>query len=921
MSKINVVIQKMQDAEYRTYFFRNSPKYQKLHLWLNPLYKKDYFNPKNIPYPIEDKRNKGSYSIPHWEVLDFLEAVAIQNRDEPKDKTTELLCSIVNNIVVSQSNKESRVDNYRVDWYMIKIIFLLPVEKITIDHIKFIGIAINETKFGHTLIDSDLGKIVLPVLIKNKMKKHLLELFPILFNYEFLEKKDALLSKRRTPILKEFWLNKILENHSKAIVNIAKIDGFIFLIKHLKKIIKQDEGSFNNVWIVAIEEHKQNSYSKYDYKIISMTRGFLEELNSNEVIGIIESLLKEQHPIFKRLAIHSLNYHYQELKDFFWQWFEDDRYEYNSTHKHELFKLFQDNSTKFSENEFKKIINWIESLEYSKYYEDRTPEQLKSITAYKRKEWLITIKEHNKMAQDLYDEYSNIAPEEIEHPGIGIWMSDFEWADKSPLKVNEQFCEKNVKEMVSHINTFNPDEVDEDPLMERKDWVEGLANEFGKCIQNNPEKFIGKLDLLCGLDKVYIYHVINSFGEAWKEKRTFDWSKLFNFIDKILDVTLLKSQDRYDVWIKHAISELIQIGTLNDNNAFNKKYMPLAKDVLFRLISIENDEDFESDNILNSSKGRAFEALMAYALRYGRLNSNDDVKWEKDIKMFFEEHLYKNKTDSNTIYTFALLGKYMTHIAFLDRQWLNEKFNDIFPLEKKDLWEISITNYFKYTSNIYANIYKLFKNNHHLEEIFNYSFKDKEKSIEEKAIQHICIAYMNKFDNETIFDKVKEKNIFYNLEVIDFIWRVYGNNPKYDKSMIYDLWEYLYETYKVIDNDAKNVFSHLAYWFSFIEDIDAIDMEWLKVSAKYADEFDYNSYFIVENLLRSIDKNPKRVGIIFLEMLEEKNYPTYKEEDIKEIVKNLFTKGEIENAKIICNKYAKKGIYFLNDIMRQYANN
>lgn len=69
-SKIQAIIQRMEnDREYREYFFKNSSKYQHLHLWLKPLYERGYFSPKNIPERVEDKNNKGFFSTPRWEVL------------------------------------------------------------------------------------------------------------------------------------------------------------------------------------------------------------------------------------------------------------------------------------------------------------------------------------------------------------------------------------------------------------------------------------------------------------------------------------------------------------------------------------------------------------------------------------------------------------------------------------------------------------------------------------------------------------------------------------------------------------------------------------------------------------------------------------------------------------------------------------
>ena len=239
-------------------------------------------------------------------------------------------------------------------------------------------------------------------------------------------------------------------------------------------------------------------------------------------------------------------------------------------------------------------------------------------------------------------------------------------------------------------------------------------------------------------------------------------------------------------------------------------------------------------------------------------------------------------------------------------------------MDKKHLWEASITSYFKYSTTVYQNIYNLFKKHHHLDEIFVYPFKN--DLVKEKAIQHVSVAYMNNFDVDTVFQRIRSKDSKDILTIVEFIWQVYRGNEKYDEKLVLNLWETIFSLYKDEQSDeSKHIFSSLSRWFVFIKDIDENNLDWFKMSARYA-EVDYNSYFVIEELLRLVESNTHDVGKIFLEMLKEEQYPFYKEDNIIEIVESLFKNKEIENAKIICNKYSKKGIYFLNDIMRKYTN-
>ncbi|MBD3842676.1 MAG: hypothetical protein IE909_12485, partial [Campylobacterales bacterium] len=426
MTKINTIIQKiLNDTEYRTYFFRNAPNYQKLNLWLLPLKENGFFDPNDNPEPKEDENNKGFYSIPHWDILDFLEAVSIQNKEEPKEETTNALLEIVNDIINFKKADGLKIDNYRTDWYMVKILFNLPHEKITIEHIKFIHLSLKESKFSG-ILNSDIENFVLPVLIEYDMKEHLLELLKIIFDYKIVDKGTSY--QEREPLLEKYWLNSLLEKHSDSIVKLINIEGLEILISITKKVIAEDDAAFNNVWIATIEEHSQNSFpDRYDNQIISFTRDLLEYLDAEKVKSYIEQFLEEQHPIFKRLVFHTLNNKYDELKAVFWNWFEANKDTINSTFKHEFYKLLEDNNSKFSDDEFNQIIDWIESLDYKKNYDDASPDQLEIVTAYKKKEWLWSIKASSEKAQELYEKYNAVNSSDLEHPGFDMWSSGFDW--------------------------------------------------------------------------------------------------------------------------------------------------------------------------------------------------------------------------------------------------------------------------------------------------------------------------------------------------------------------------------------------------------------------------------------------------------------------------------------------------------------
>ncbi len=918
MSKISAVIQKMQnDIEYRTYFFKNAPKYQKLYLWLKPLDDKGYFSPEHNPKPQEDPKNKGYFKIPHWQVLDFLEEVAIQNKQENKREITELLLYIVNSVTNYRDVDGHKIDNYRTDWYMIKILFHLPPDNITADHIDFIGTSIRESKFGSGLFDSGIGETVLPVLIENKMKEHLLHLLHILFEYK--KSQDSFKIKERLPIIEKYWLYEITKNYSKPIAGIVGLDGIKIFLKIMIDILSYDHGAFNIIWVSTIEENKQNSFpDRYDNQIVSFVRDMLEENSPNGLNEVVKDLIAEDHPIFKRLALHTLNYHYEALKSIFWVWFKSDDNILGNMVKHELYKLLDDRIALFSDDEIDTVIGWVESLDYSEYYKDRTSKQIEIITAYRKKEWLLTIKDYSLKANELYKIYNELAPEEIEHPGYDYWNGGVRRLDKSPLKPDENLCEKSTEETKVYINSFDPDKVEKDPLINKEDWIEGLAGELGSCIQNNPQKYVSTLEKFFDLDLVYFYYIFDGLERAWKDKRKFDWEKVFDCIDSVLSEEVLHSDEKYAIWVKGKVSELIHAGTASDENAFEKEHLIRAKKILLNLLNNPEEDEVSLDNLLsyslNATNGKVLHALMNYALRFGRLNSDKDVKWEDDIKNFFNKQL--DIQNNYSLYIFNILGEYLPNFRFLDRKWVNDNMKKFFPMDNNQLWEASFMGYMFSSTMVYQKDYEFFIERNDFEKALSYGFHD--EHIKEKVLQFIVVAYFNNFDKEIIFKVLSQKDLENNLQIIRFIWHLYRDDFSGKAEFVYKIWETIYNLYKDDQSDAiQDIFSTLSKWFVFIEKIDETNVDWLKTSAQFT-ERNYNSYFVIEELLRLVDHNAKYAGEIYLEMLNNDVFPIYKEEYIVLIVERLFQLEEFESARTICNKYAANGIYFLNEIIKKY---
>ena len=77
----------------------------------------------------------------------------------------------------------------------------------------------------------------------------------------------------------------------------------------------------------------------------------------------------------------------------------------------------------------------------------------------------------------------------------------------------------------------------------------------------------------------------------------------------------------------------------------------------------------------------------------------------------------------------------------------------------------------------------------------------------------------------------------------------------------------------------------------------------------------FDSASFVEALREHVAQTPREVGVIYLEMLNNKIYPDYAPTDIQEIVYTLYNQGYKKEASKICNLYAKADINSLRPLV------
>lgn len=906
------------DKPQEDYFFKYLATCSNPSIWLRPLKEKEYFNPKNNP-PINKIINK-SFKIPYWNILGYLFNLAKKNFENPDDDITEDLLEIIDSISKYRNESGERIKNVHTDRMLIKIIFQLPKGKISEDHIDYINNFLR-SDLELNLIAAELEFSALPRLLKDESRELLLKLLDIMF--EFQEPKDEFIREYNS-VMDKFWLNRVLKKETKQkIIELCGVDGAQIALKKIYSIIEKDDTQFNNIWIPTIEDHPITYFpDRYQCQLVYFIRDTFEVSEINLVSEKVKNLIQEKHSIFKRLSLHIINYHYENLKDIFWNWEGNPLDEYNL--KHELFKLLKDKCNSFSKNQIDKIQEWIESKKY--YVPDEINDdekRKKEFLAYRKKEWYLAILEtKNSDVISSYEKYHKIYPIEHEHPGFIYWMeTNYSKETISSIK-KADILNKTNQEIADYINTY------EQEGGVKKKLHDDFLNSLEKYVSENPINFANNMLPFLHIPLKYQHILLWGLSKAWNAKKKFSWNSLLNFILKMVKADEFWKEEyeegryNYRKLICGQIADLIKDGTKDDNHAFDDSLHTQVEKILLILAEKEkSDISEEVDDLIsktiNSSKGKIFSAMIVYSLRYARLvEKNQEDKWTINIKNDFNKRLDR---DGETSLEFSVtLGMYLDNISYLDKNWVIDNINRIFPKDNISHWKATFAGYIYYASNVNKPFYLILRENNHYSKAIETNFN---KIIIENLVRHICIGYLNDLENleddkSLIHKLIENKNVTQLSAMVSYFSRLKDELTDDMKQKIKPLWNKLFNVLdQKIDNpEFHKIISDLSNWISLVDYIDEDIFKWLNFSVKYVQP---PLYSLIEGLLSHIQNNPSKIGAIFLEILRRDLYPQY-EEKIQKIVRTLYNKDQKETADIICNLYGDKGYLFLKEIFEEY---
>lgn len=901
------------DPPVADHFFKHAsdPK------WLVPLKEAGYFDPTKNPEPIEVRDSPGMFTIPYWSPLRYLEKVATHIPPDDSGAFTAVT-RIVREIVDYRDSDGKRIENFRTDWAVTNIYAAVPdrfMEPEDIDRV----LLFLQSQWGRGSVDAEVGISLLPHLLRSRNKELTARLYAAMLSYQWETRAG---SEEPVPLVEEFWLSEAMKKHLPAITDLIAIEAAQSTIRVMQEIVEREATAFHIFSIPSLESLGWPEFpDRYEGILVFAARDTIVATVAQlpeEGKAIVKHLLRQSHDIFRRLALYAVAEQWETLKDEFWAFASPDLLT-DPFDAPELRAVIKNHFVNFTHEQKNTWVEWIEDAPYwipDEIKEDR--EQTEKYLASEKLRQLSAIRGKGyRPADELYEKYTLVVGEEVAEAE----ESDISGSEPMPViseaeSVASRLLELSIAEVVQFLATQPQDQ----HLWESRETEVALQ----KAVETAPDKFIVSISAFQAVSADHQEALIRGFAEAWKSGKTFDWKPLLDFCKRLVNAEGFWAVP--NLRLVKDVAELILVGTQTDARSFDPVLLPEAEAILLTMLiqtpsSVQGESNLV-DATLNSPKGKVVLAAITYSLQVARLKKDEAVgrRWPSAIREEFTKRLDR-RYDGSLEFSVSL-GQYLIYLYRLDKDWIEQNIDLIFPKDNERHWLAAFTGYLA-QGRVYNEFYDILRSRNHYEKGLTADIQP--RRLRERLIHHICFAYLRNaesLDDPTsmirkLIDGWDPETI---NDIIGFFWLQRKGSQPSDAFKALALWKLIAEhceQKQELTTVEKVMLSHLAEMSVYLNSIDQESLGWLKLTAKYADQ-GHDTPVLVENLDRLADASPRNAGLVFLEMLNNDIYPAYDAQHIISAVEKVYLAGERELGNSICNMYLRRGHEFLRDLFNQY---
>lgn len=894
----------LDNVEYYNYFFKS-----RIHVDWCPILLENGL--------LRYKQEFSLYYLP----FEFLINCAEQNYNH------DLILKVLFHLKDDFSNEESILP---INYHRIVKICSLLKPKFAVQTVELVKWCLRKSESKDMLLDQ-IGPFI-KTLNSGGYRNEIFQIFSIVFVSE-VKTNGYFKLKEFSFEYESYWLTEIFNKIEEIILEGDTARYFEHLVDQYNSALQQiyprkrDELDWDDRSYIsrpAIKNSEQNSgYSDQD-SLIVMIRNMIDLVKSDEKRSeLMNIILKKEYPVFRRFALYMITEYPNLIPQFQTDLINPENI-FNTSLQHEIHRLIE---LRYKELDTAKIDTIIEEADIQ-VHKDIPANEIENIIYDMQVGLLMSIQKNSPTEQrqkqiQALEAKLGYTPQHPEYPFYTYSSTGFD----SPI-TSDELGAKSWEDIKKYLLAFDKKKAIR--TIENRPEYEGLARVFGAVIRKRLDEFLECIDIFKDpeLRPSYIGiipEILVIQGNTYDRKRILACADYLDWTWSMIDdgeLQISPPQSRYSLIIgfKRLFSHLYSVFN-NDDNEIGEADIEKFRSLLIRYnpeISVEElglDEPYQ--DFINRTKGEYLQAWFALNLRLKRKQKIDGFLDE--FKAILDNGLQRDA------YVHVLLGRFLSNIAFLDRKWVINKIDQIFPFKtNRELWEYTIKG-FLWSTSWTDDLFKSLLPN--LKKACSLGLKDRQiQSLAErigvfyirKNTHSLCYNQLIKpLIREGIFNSelsnsliyflgnqyVEPKNGHYIRKYVNYRFKVLKETDIFDRQKEIIRFLSIYKCYPQLNNHNFRIFNEAMKVWSDEEGNPRVLMNFYNTLCN-REEFDY-----LNQLLRIEFKKPKRWG-----MLYEKEY--------RELFIKLYEQNNPKYRKTvnrIINYLGEQGFYQFRDLYEEYG--
>ena len=832
------------------------------------------FAPERNPAPVAVEPS-GSFRLPYWASLDYLVGVARVAGVEDDQALGNKVMNVVRK--VTRDSAERARDNYHTWRKFAQILGLIPLGTVTLEDIKLVPSWLD-SRFDRSMVGKALNEGALSRFVASDSSadwEKALEILRHCTAIRWVHENDSNeASDKPVTVVDDYWLKKLIKRHAAQIgTRVGNRVPELFLERVREVFRSQDRRSFSYSYRPAVEDHAQNRRSHGpENRMVDGLRDVLLSWcddHSDEVTSFVRGLLHDQDEIVRRIGIYVLNRRWASLRDLYLPVVSSEFFQ--SGHLHELYGLLSKRFDDMSDAEKDATLAAIRSLPEPTWSDDPA----RSLRRRQRR-WLSAVVGMGYAAADRWNQ--ELATEPIigipEHPDFDVYMETTHGPGPTPYDVHELLTFAREGVLVDKLNAFVPADIWRGPTME------GLDAALEEAVRSEPEFFLEILHQFLEARRPFQHAVIFGLKQAWDAPDKHPalawdryWDKILGFFERVIGSETFWTEEIDETqidpnrdWIVSSVAEFLNAVVQSQRHPYDGVLMlrtlALTETLLKNARSVDQPSDDAMFHAINSSRGKAVEALFGCLLRLRQVVNRETPEHAKAgtiARGLVEAELVKCR---NANYEFSTLcGAYIGQFYYIDPEWLRIVITQVFPVEFTENTVCAIDGLGYATAS--RPIYALLLQSGIIDRALGLDLGG--RYAREKLIERIAVAYLwaDEELTDARFSVLFEPERLQDLQcATHFFWSVSGEELSDDqRERILCFWERCIEWAKTAAESPAPLMSALSKLSVYLKSAAGREGDLLLAVAPHV-SVDHNAEHFVEELVRFVAESPERVNAI-----------------------------------------------------------